>query len=113
MKFVFLILAALMLLCLAPMPYGYFQLVRFVAMVAFGIMAYYYFNQKKVALAITFGVLALLFQPFAKIALGRVIWNGVDVVVAIGLFVLFFEKRKKERCSDESERIIKISNKSK
>lgn len=33
MKQVYLILAALMLLCLAPMPYGYFQLVRFVAMV--------------------------------------------------------------------------------
>jgi len=35
MKQVYLILAALMLLCLAPMPYGYFQLVRFVAMVVF------------------------------------------------------------------------------
>ena len=34
MKQVYLILAALMLLCLAPMLYGYFQPVRFVAMVA-------------------------------------------------------------------------------
>ena len=33
-KQVYLILAALMLLCLASMPYGYFQLVRFVAMAA-------------------------------------------------------------------------------
>ena len=33
-KQVYLILAALMLLCLAPMPHGYFQLVRFVAMAA-------------------------------------------------------------------------------
>ena len=40
MKQVYLILAALMLLCLAPMPYGYYMLVRFVAMVAFGVMAY-------------------------------------------------------------------------
>jgi len=44
MKQVYLILAALMLLCLAPMPYGYFQLVRFVAMVAFGVMAYRYYH---------------------------------------------------------------------
>ena len=29
-----------MLLCLAPMPYGYYMLVRFVAMVVFGVMAY-------------------------------------------------------------------------
>ncbi len=50
MKHVYLILAAMMLLCLTPMPYGYFQLVRFVATVAFGIMAYqYYMKQKTVA----------------------------------------------------------------
>ena len=48
MKQVYLILAALMLLCLAPMPYGYFQLVRFVAMVAFGLMAYKYFGSKNI-----------------------------------------------------------------
>ena len=50
MKQVYLILAAMMLLCLTPMPYGYFQLVRFVATVAFGIMAYQdYMKQKTVA----------------------------------------------------------------
>lgn len=31
------------------------------------------------------GRLALLFQPFFKIALGRQIWNIVDVLVGIGL----------------------------
>lgn len=40
-------------------------------------------------LAITFGGLALLFQPFFKIALGRTMWNVVDVVVAIGLVALW------------------------
>lgn len=107
MNYVSLMLAAILLLCLAPMSYGYYQLVRFVVMVTFGVMTYQYYNQKKEALTITLGALALLFQPFAKIALGRVIWNVVDVAVAFGLFVLFFEKRKKERRSDENERIIK------
>jgi len=32
---------------------------------------------------IIYGVLGLLFQPFFKIALGRKIWNVVDVVVGI------------------------------
>ncbi len=31
--------------------------------------------------------LALLFQPFFKIALGRQVWNIVDIVVAVGLLV--------------------------
>ena len=33
MKYIPLILAALLLLCMAPMPYGFYQIVRFVAMV--------------------------------------------------------------------------------
>lgn len=37
-----------------------------------------------------FGVLALLFQPIYKIALGRIVWNIVDVVVAVFFIVLFF-----------------------
>ena len=34
MKHLLLLLAALLLLCLAPLPYGFYQLVRFVMMVA-------------------------------------------------------------------------------
>ena len=90
-----LILPALLLLCLAPMPYGYYQLVRFVAMVVFGVMAYKYYEEKKNVLAITFGALALLFQPFVKVALGRTMWNVVDVAVAIGLIVLFIIEKDK------------------
>ena len=97
MKYVYLILAVLMLICLAPMPYGYFQLVRFVAMVAFGIMAYRYYKNDKVIASCVFGVLALLFQPIFKVALGKTIWNIVDVVVAICLLVLvLLNKEKKE-----------------
>ena len=97
MKYLYLILSALLLLCLAPMPYGYYQLVRFVAMVVFGVMAYKYYEEKKNVLAITFGALALLFQPFIKVALGRTMWNVVDVAVAIGLIVLFIIEKDKGR----------------
>ena len=95
MKKVYLIIAALMLLCLAPMPYGYFQLVRFLSTLAFGVMAYRYYRERKEWLAYTCGTLALLFQPFYKIALGRTVWNIVDVIVAIGLIMLFFYEWKK------------------
>ena len=87
------LLAALLLLCLAPMPYGYYQFVRFISMIAFVVMAYQYYEQKREGLAIAFTALALLFQPFFKIALGRTMWNVVDVVVAIGLVVLCLTER--------------------
>jgi hypothetical protein len=43
---------------------------------------------------IIFIVLALLFQPFEKIALGRVLWNIVDVGVAVYLIFKVIDSRK-------------------
>ena len=84
----------MMLLCLAPMPYGYFQLVRFFSTLVFGVMAFRYYLERKEWLAYSCGTLALLFQPFYKIALGRAVWNVVDVIVAIGLIALFLYEWK-------------------
>jgi hypothetical protein len=44
---------------------------------------------------IIYGGLALLFQPFFKIALGREIWNIVDVIVGIGLLLSIYRKPSK------------------
>ena len=43
-KGLLIIMAVLLLVCLAPMPYGYYQLVRFIAMVSFAYLAYDYNN---------------------------------------------------------------------
>ena len=96
-KQLYLFLAAMLLLCLAPMPYGYFMLVRFVMMVACGWLAYRYFTIHKTIAAWVFITLAVLFQPIYKIVLGRVIWNVVDVVVAVFLIALYVLERRLER----------------
>ena len=83
-------LAIALIVCLFPMPYGYYTLVRFVAMIVFGCMAFNFYTNEKMPLCVIAGSLALLFQPFFKIALGRVMWNVVDVVVAILLVILWF-----------------------
>lgn len=96
MKYIPLYLATVLLLCLAPMPYGYFMLVRFVMMVACGWMAYqYYMRQKEVAMWV-FITIAMLFQPFYKISLGCTIWNVIDVVVAIFLVLIYFVEKRME-----------------
>ena len=94
MKYLYLIISILLLLCLLPMPYGYYMVVRFVSMVAFGVMSYQYIQKKQTAWAVTFGALALLFQPFIKVALGRTMWNIVDVIVAVLLIVIWIKKTK-------------------
>ena len=59
-------------------------------MIGFGLLAYDAFSNKKAPMAIIFLGLLLLFQPVHKIALGRDVWNLVDVIVAVGLIVTLF-----------------------
>ena len=46
---------------------------------------------------IIYGGLTLLFQPFFKIALGREMWNIVDVIVGIGLIASLIMNRTKSQ----------------
>ena len=89
-----IVLAVLFFLCLADMPYGYYQFVRFAGLVGFVVLAYQSNQQGRQTEMIIYGGLALLFQPFFKIALGREMWNIVDVVVGIGLLISIFMKPK-------------------
>ena len=66
-----LILAALFLLALPDMPYGYYELVRFVGMVGFAILAYKNHQEGSQAFMIVWGASALLINPFFKVAHGR------------------------------------------
>ena len=93
-KFVLKAITALLsLVCLLDMPYGYFQFYRFVA---FGVFAYLAIEeQNKDGWYIVWGISALLVQPFFKVALGREIWNIVDIVWAILLVISIFNQKSK------------------
>lgn len=93
-KLIKVILAILFFSCLLDMPYGYYQFVRFAGLVGFAILAYQAHEQSRQTEMIIYGGLALLFQPVFKIALGRQIWNIVDVVFGIGLLISMFMKPK-------------------
>ena len=87
-------LSVLLLLCLLKMPYGYYQATRFIGMLGFALLAYFHYDRNKIlnSTVIIYIALALLFQPFLKVALGRTIWNVVDVIVSIGLIISIFWK---------------------
>ena len=89
------ILAVLFFVCLLDMPYGFYQLVRFIALVGFSILAFQAKKDGKEIEMIIYIGLAFLFQPFFKVALGRIIWNIVDVIVGASLIITVFIERKK------------------
>jgi hypothetical protein len=76
------------------MPYGYFMLVRFVALIGFGYLAFQANEENRKNMSLIYIALALLFQPFFKISLGCELWNIVDLIVALGLIISIFYKPK-------------------
>jgi hypothetical protein len=88
-----IVLAILFFICLVDMPYGYFQFVRLAAMIGFSYLAYSANQQTNKNEVFIYIALAILFQPFIKIALGRTIWNIVDLVVGIGLVLSLFKNK--------------------
>lgn len=93
-----LFLALLFFLCLLDMPYGFYQFVRFSAMVGFAMLAYHASSRENKTEMIVYIGLAILFQPLIKISLGRELWNTVDVIVGIGLLLSIF-RRSNEKSS--------------
>ena len=96
-KAIKIVLAILFFLCLADMPYGFYQFVRFAGLIGFVILAYQANQQGRQTKMIIYGGLALLFQPFFKIALGRQMWNIFDVIVGIGLLISIFMKPRESQ----------------
>jgi hypothetical protein len=94
--FIKIILAILFLGCLFHFPYSYFQLVRFLGMVGFAVLAFEQYKKNQVYFVLWLSS-AILINPIFKIALGRTIWNIVDVIWAILLIASIFmhEKDKK------------------
>ena len=86
-SYIKLALAGLLLGCLLPMPYGYFQLVRFLALFGFGFLALEANKRSSETEMYLFIALAVMFQPFFKISFGRFLWNVIDVIVAAGLLL--------------------------
>lgn len=66
-------------------------------MIGFGILAFKANENEKQTEMIIYGALALLFQPLFKIALGRELWNIIDVFVGIGLMITVVKDKMKSQ----------------
>jgi hypothetical protein len=76
------------------MPYGYYELVRTIATFTFIYFGLKAMKSGEEGIMILFFGLAVLFQPLFKIALGKMLWNVVDVVVGVWLIWWVVGKNK-------------------
>ncbi len=89
-----LIAAGMLLLSLAPWPYGYYQLLRFVVCGVGAYVAYTAYQWQKLWAVWLFGFIALLFNPLIPIHLSRELWQPIDVACAILFIVMAFVLKK-------------------
>ena len=87
------ILSTLLILCLLDWEYGFYELVRFVGMVGFSLLAYEQYNKNQIWFIIWL-VSAILINPLFKVALGRTIWNIVDVIWVVLLVYSIYHNKK-------------------
>tara|TARA_B110000483_G_C18035876_1_gene480628 strand:+ start:497 stop:805 length:309 start_codon:yes stop_codon:yes gene_type:complete len=90
-----IVLIILFVSCLFNWSYGYYQLVRFLGMIGFGLLALEAY-QKNQEWFVVWLSSAILINPIFKIALGRELWNIIDIIWAILLAVSLFVKTKKK-----------------
>lgn len=92
-----IILSILLFICLADMPYGYYQIVRLSGIIGFSILAYQSYQEDKQTEMIIYIGLALFFQPFFKVALGRLVWNIVDVIIGLILIISIWNNKTQKQ----------------
>ena len=115
-------LVILFFLCLAKMPYGFYQFTKFAAFVSFAGLSYLAYIDERKRTAVIYTVLAFLFQPFFKTSFGRSTWNVIDVLVSIFLIcsiiftasisIIKREMTEEEKIDYENKKKEKLKNKS-
>lgn len=95
------ITSTMLLLGAAPLPYGYYTLLRIVVTGVFIWAMFVSFERKYGVLPWVFGLGAILFNPLIKIHLPKELWMVLDV--ATGIFLLVVKGRIEESASTDSE----------
>jgi len=80
--------AIMLLLALAPWPYGYYQLLRLVVCGVAVYVAFMAYACQKMWAVWLFGFIAVLFNPLLPIHLSRHIWQPIDVLCGILFMVI-------------------------
>ncbi|OOZ74121.1 hypothetical protein BOW50_12530 [Solemya velum gill symbiont] len=86
---------ALLFIAVAPLPYGYYTLLRIVATGVFLWAAFVSYERGHEALPWIFGLLAALFNPLIVIHFPKEIWAVIDI--ASGIFLYATQKAITQR----------------
>ena len=92
-----LVVAGMLLVAVAPLPYGYYQFLRWVTCGVSVFIAVESYRWKKTWAIWLFAAIAVLFNPIFPIYLSKEIWQPIDLTsaLAFGLGMLFVHEPAK------------------
>ena len=78
------LIAVLLFIAVAPLPYGFYTFMRIIVCGCAGYMAYYSFSAEEESLWSWFlGFIAILYNPVATIHMTKEIWMVVDALTGV------------------------------
>ena len=89
------IAAGIILIGVAPLPYGYYTLLRIIATGAFVWAAIVAYERNDPVLPWVYGLLAIIFNPIIKIHFPKEIWVIIDLVA--GMLLILTKNKIQER----------------
>jgi hypothetical protein len=96
MKKSLIISCLLLLIAIAPMPYGYYQFLRITITVVTGINAYDLYQKKQNNWLVAFVAIVILYNPIIVIHLDKAIWKPINIVTAVFFGVFALVKKHKD-----------------
>lgn len=75
----------MLLIAVAPLPYGYYTLLRLVSFIVFAWASVVSYRDDGSILPYAFGLLVLLYNPFIKVSFDKEVWAIVNLASAIFL----------------------------
>lgn len=105
----FAVPAAMALLALLDMPYGYYQLLRLVVAVASAFIAAAAWQRGSHVAVIAFGLLALIYNPVVPLHLKREIWEWVNIGTAaifLGALAVFELRERRARANVPAPAVV-------
>jgi len=96
MKTPLLIASLLLLIAIAPMPYGYYQFLRIAVTIVAGMTAFSIFETNKNLSLYVFVAITILYNPIFTIHFDKATWIPINIITTL-VFVVFalFSKKGK------------------
>jgi hypothetical protein len=89
-----IIAAVMLLIAIAPLPYGYYQLLRWIICGIAVFLIYIAYSYKKAWVAVIFCIIAILFNPIFTIHFDKNIWQWIDCICGVVFIASVFFLRK-------------------